>query len=165
MNHRLGWKGSNYQDESSSETVDRTFNVEIMNLAYSNPNYSLDFPNETCVPISGWSVIGRLTPKDKSLPSFLIRWDEKHNHVNVDMTPKKRGWEKETNGYTGHTLHQAKQFSGRSFALVIKIPEFDVIDAVISFNLARSNEFRAMINIRSTFSGIPFVIQKNSLGD
>src|SRR3990170_3233341 len=51
-------------------------------------NYEIIVRSETRITATGLLVVAELRPKQATLglPSFLFRWDEQANHLNVDPT-------------------------------------------------------------------------------
>jgi hypothetical protein len=149
------WKGSSYKAKGQSETASKVFNVKV-NVNYLNPQYDIDIPQENKITDQGLLLVGKIVPKQHYLPQFSLRWDEKDNHLNVDILPKEIDWESENNGYIGHTLQKVNQSQGRAFSLIIKIPGQSVIDAIITLNLARDMEISESIGVHvSTSYDVP----------
>jgi hypothetical protein len=48
----------------------------------------------------------------------------------------------------GNSYLQKTQHPGRAFYLIIKIPSMDIIDAVISFNLAKAMGLKESIGVK-----------------
>jgi len=117
MNDKRGWKGSRYQDKGGSQAATKTFNIKI-ELNSLNPQYELEIPKEYTINEQGLLLVGKLIPKQPSLPQFSLRWDEKGNHLNVDIKPQEKDWEGETKGYKGHQPQKADQYPGRAFLLI-----------------------------------------------
>ena len=151
MNSKPHWKGARYQGKGGSQAATKVFNTKV-ELNYLNPQHELEILSENAITAQGLLLVGRLTPKQQSLPQFSLRWDEKCNHLNVDIEPKEKSWQSETNGYIGHQPNKSDMHPGRAFSLIIKTPTLDVINAVISFNLARDMGAIVSIAVRAAAS-------------
>ena len=140
MNKKHGWKGTRYQDKGGSQEASKVFNVKV-ELAYLNPDYELELLQDNKITEQGLLLCGKLKPKLTSLPKFLFRWDEKGDHLNVDMIPDEGyhdDWQNETHGYKGHRPQKARDCPGRAFNLLITTPNLKVFNGVISFNITRN---------------------------
>ena len=133
------WKGSRYQEKGFSQEANQVLNIKV-ELEYLNHDYDLELLHANNITEQGLLLCGKLKPKLPSLPEFCFRWDEKGDHLNVDMIPCegcKDDWKNETHGYKGHRPQKTSDRSGRAFNLLIATPNFKVLEGVISFNLAR----------------------------
>jgi len=151
MNDKPHWKGARYQEQGGSRAATKVFNTKV-ELTYLNPQYELEILPESTITDQALLLVGRLTPRQESLPHFSLRWDEKCDHLNVDMIPQEESWQSETKGYKGHRPQKTDKHPGRAFLLIIKTPTLDVIDAVISFNLAREVSATVSIGVSATAS-------------
>jgi hypothetical protein len=133
---RPRWKGARCQGTGGSRAATKVFDTKVQ-VNYLSPRYKLDMLSENQITSQGLLLLGRVIPEEKGLPQFTIRWDEKSNHLNVDIMPEEECWQSETNGYKGHEPARMAQYPGRAFSLIIKTPKLDVIDAVIFFALTR----------------------------
>ena len=136
MNQRMGWKGAHYQDKGGSQAASKAFNIKV-ELNFLNTEYDLEVFPESNITKQGLLFIGKIKPRQPSLPEYLLRWDEKNNHLNVDMIPEENFWKSETQGYKGHLPEKAVDHVGRAFSIVITTPKLRIIDGVVSFSLAR----------------------------
>jgi hypothetical protein len=143
---RRGWKGSRYKDEAHAEEASKVFNIRAQ-FNYLNPQYELEILQDNTIDEQGLLAVGTLKPRQQGLPQFTIRWDEKGNHLNIDMNPPDKDWEREKNGFKGHLPQKTQQLPGRAFALIIQTPSLSVIDAAISFNLAFDVRDRVTIGV------------------
>ena len=139
MNKKRGWKGARYQGIGFNQEANKVFNVRV-ELAYLNPDYDLELLQNNKITDQGLLLCGKLKPKLSSLPEFLFRWDEKGDHLNVDMIPDEGcqdDWKSETNGFKGHRPERTSDRPGRAFKLLITTPNLKVFNGIISFDLAR----------------------------
>lgn len=139
MKDRNGWKGARYQDKGSSQQASKVFNIKY-ELDYLNPDYELEILLDNKITEQGLLLCAKLKPKRASLPEFWFRWDEKDDHLNVDMRPDegfRDNWQNETHGYKGHRPERVSDRHERAFNLLITIPNLKVFNGVISFHLAR----------------------------
>jgi len=150
MQNKPRWKGARCESEGFSQAATKVFNTRVEINSLDN-EYDLEIPMNT-ITDQGLLIVGGLIPKRSDLPSFTLRWDEKADHLNVDMSPQEKDWEIEINGYKGHRLQKSTSHDGRAFVLIIKTPTVNVIDAIISFNLARDICATASIGIHGSAS-------------
>lgn len=136
-NDKPRWKGARFQSNQQSQAAIKVFNINKIEVNYLNPQYKLDIEPDYAITDQGLLLVGKLMPTQQSLPSFSLRWDEKDDHLNVDILPEDNCWQNETKGYKGHRPQKTDQYPGRAYALIVKTPTLNVVDAIISFNLAR----------------------------
>jgi hypothetical protein len=152
-NNKSSWNGCRYQSNGESRTTRKVFNINV-ELNYLNEQYSNNnIPKESYIDSEGKSLlrVGKIVPKSANLPTFYLRWDEKGNHLNIDMEPNQDGWEQEKKGYKGHRINKMIDRSGNVFHVIIQIPSIDVVfDAIISFNLQREEVLGASIGLDSS---------------
>lgn len=146
---RRGWKGARYQENGSSREASKVFKIKV-DPVYRNPDYDLELFPEGEITEQGLLLCGKLKPQQPLLPEFWIRWDEKGDHLDVDMKSDEGcqdDWENETHGYKGHRPQKASDRLGRAFNLLITIPDLKVFEGVISFNLARGVKATVTIGV------------------
>jgi len=133
------WKASRYDDEKGGGREASQVIHPNIDLIYLHPSYQLIEFNENTITNQGLLLVGKIVPKQTGLPEFLLRWDEKDGHLNIDIAPSTKYWRSETHGYKGHTPLKTKNLNGRIFLLNITTPEIGtVVDGTISFGLGRS---------------------------
>jgi hypothetical protein len=96
-------------------------------------------------------LVGKLKPKISSLPEFWLRWDEKKEELDVDMygdSKHKEDWINSRNGYEGHHTKKVTG-GGRDFKVSIKIPNVNVFQGVLGFNLERDLELIEKIKVHT----------------
>jgi hypothetical protein len=149
---RRGWKGARYQEKGSSREARKAFNIKV-DYVYLNPDYDLKPLQDNEITEQGLLLCGKLKPQQPLLPEFWIRWDEKGDHLNVDMQSDKGcqdDWENETHGYKGHRSQKASDRPGRAFNLLITTPDLKVFEGVISFNVARDVKATVTIGVHAS---------------
>lgn len=141
MNKKRGWKGARFKSEKGGMVARRVFNIKPIEV-HCNPDYNLELYQTNEITTEGLLLVGKLKPKISSLPEFWLRWDEKKEELDVDMhgdLKHREDWINSRNGYEGH--HTEKVTSGgRDFKVSIKIPNVNVFQGVLSFNLERDLE-------------------------
>jgi len=134
----------------------RAFNVSEQHT-FIHAEYDIVLDGAQIGP-TGLLVIARLKPKDDTmgtLPEFVIRWDEKDNHLDVDPLDvskvKERQFKKGTSGYYGH--HADKLDSGpRVFKANIEWHGQPIYHGEIRFNLSREAEARVVLELSASAS-------------
>ena len=152
MKGRQFWKRGRYQKKGYSREARAVFNIKV-EYRYLNPDYEFPPLQDNEITEQGLLLCGKLKPQQPLLPEFWIRWDEKGDHLNVDIKPDegcKDDWEKETNGYKGHLPQKASDCLGKAFNLLITTPDLKVFDGVISFNLARDVKATVSIGVHAS---------------
>jgi hypothetical protein len=137
MAAKKGWKGVNYVGEGSREKVEEAFNVTPMK-DHLDGDYELKYSKQVRTTDQGLLMVAELKPKTSSLPSFSIRWDQKGDHLNVDIRgvgQKEEGWFRNgKKGYSGHVATKAIG-QGRACYVDISIPSRHVFKGRFAFNL------------------------------
>jgi len=138
-----GWKGVTHTAKDSKSDVNRAFNTILVLEHLDDDYYTPWVPMESKTTEQSWLVVGGLEPKRADLPRFSFRWDEKDQHVNVDIDgvtkTEKELFEQGKNGYSGHRALKVEQ-DGRFFDIDIRIPSKHVFKGRIHFNLGFSEE-------------------------
>jgi len=132
------------------------FNVSERHT-FIHPEYDIVLDGRQIGP-TGLLVIARLKPKNArtgTSPEFVLRWDEKDNHLDVDPVDVSRAEEsqfkKGTSDYYGH--HADKLRSGpRVFEANIEWHGQPVYHGEIRFSLAREAETRVAIGLSTSAS-------------
>jgi len=88
------------------------------------------------------------------LPSFVVRWDDKQNTIDVDLEgnpAERQGFKFERNGYRGH--HPATiSVEPRVFEVDIQLPKRKVYEALLTFNVGRSVTLAETLRFKAEFS-------------
>jgi hypothetical protein len=109
---------------------------------------------------TGPLIIARLKPKDTrigTLPTFVFRWDERDNHLDVDPVNVSEAetsqFKDGTGGYCGH--HTVKFSSNlRTFAADIGWRAERIYQGQITFNLARNVKCDVAVGVSTSVSVI-----------
>jgi|GEM_PF-3074736 len=132
------------------------FNVSERHT-FIRPAYEIVLDGQQIRP-TGLLVIARLRPKNATittLPEFVLRWDEKDNHLDVDPVDASKAevskFKKGTSSYYGH--HAEKSQSGsRVFEANIGWHGYRIYQGEIRFNLARKTEATAVLGLSTSAS-------------
>jgi hypothetical protein len=124
---------------------------------FIHPEYDIILDGGQIGP-TGLLVIARLKPKNatiRTLPEFVLRWDEKDNHLDLDPVDvskaEKSQFKKGTSNYYGH--HAEKLRSGpRVFEVNIVWHGQPIYHGEIIFNLAREVEARVALGLSALAS-------------
>lgn len=137
----------------------RAFNVSERHT-FIHPEYDIVLDGEQIGP-TGLLVIARLRPKNatiRTFPEFILRWDEKDNHLDVDPVDVSKAEEsqfkKGTSNYYGHQASKLRS-NPRVFEANIGWHSQPVYHGEIRFNLAREAEVRVAIGL-STSASVSF---------
>ena len=108
----------------TTESIDPMFVAEVYE---SNPTTT-----------TGLTALFRVLSKEKSLPSFVIRWDDRDQTVDVDperfdAIPKSL-WKEERNGYSGHHAKKVSA-SPRVNQVELHIPGRLIFKGLLRFNI------------------------------
>jgi len=148
MSEKQGWKGARFKSDKEGMVARRVFNIKPIKVN-CNLDYNLELYQTNEISAEGLLLVGKLKPRISSLPEFWLRWDEKREELDVDMhgdIEHREDWINSRNGYKGH--HTEKMTSGgRDFKVSIKIPNVNVFQGILSFNLERDLELKEKVNI------------------
>lgn len=133
------WKGVDHKAKDAEGKVQKAFNIKA-DVQDLSQDYDLEFCRESVTTQQGLLVVARLKPRKASLPGFSFRWDEKPNHLNVDIHGVGKAEESQfrnsRQGYRGHIFPKTIG-QGRAFDVDIGTPSGDVFKGRIGLNLAR----------------------------
>jgi hypothetical protein len=148
MNKKRGWKGARFISEKGGMVARRVFNIKPIEV-HCNPDYDLELYETNEITAEGLLLVGKLKPKISSLPEFWLRWDEKREELDIDMRgdlKHREDWINSRNGYEGH--HTEEVTGGeRDFKVSIKMPNVNVFQGVLGFNLERDLEIIETVTI------------------
>jgi hypothetical protein len=141
---KVRWKGVNTKSKDSAGGIERAFNITVEKEDFLDPDYTLNiYPSESRTTDQGLLLVGSLEPRLGGFPRFSLRWDEKGQHLNVDIhgvsKAKRRAFINGTDGYSGHVCNKVKN-SGRLFDVDIHIPNRPIFKGIIRFNLAYNEQ-------------------------
>ncbi|MSR71603.1 MAG: hypothetical protein EXS50_02990 [Candidatus Taylorbacteria bacterium] len=121
--------------------VDKVSNLTIN--PFVSPEYILNIVNE---PLSetGLLVLFKIDPReDVSLPSFVARWDQNYETLDIDILNIEKGvatlFKGGKGGYEGHHPVRISQ-STRTYKVSIKLPTKDIFSGNVTFNINHGHE-------------------------
>jgi len=134
----------------------RAFNVSERHT-FIHTEYDMFLDGAQIGP-TGLLVIARLKPRNAAigtLPEFVLRWDEKDKHLDVDPVhvseAEERQFRRGTSGYYGH--HGDKLDSGpRVFEVNIGWHGQPIYHGEIGFSLGREVEARVALGLSASAS-------------
>jgi len=157
------WNSAKFKGDNFEQGALGAFNVSVQGGFYCDTDYILDLYKEPRTVPNGRLDIAELQRKDGSPPSFLFRWDEKVNQLDVDIRGVSRKiagrFEKGEGGYAGH--HPLKvQSDALIFEVDIYIPDKHIFNGCVKFNV--HHMAKAAIAIGHTASSGNIVIKKGN---
>jgi len=121
---------------SQPKRVGGSGKVSVLNSQYLDPEYEIVCRSDWKATPTGLVALIDITPKRKTLPSFILRWDSNFNTVDVDIRVdgknRKDLWDDPR--YVGH---HTTRIEGplRRFEVDIKIPGRDVFRGIVNIGL------------------------------
>jgi hypothetical protein len=98
----------------------------VMNARYLNPDYSSE-PCDGILTDTGNLDILKLIPKSGTGPYFIARWDQRPEHLDIDMhnAPNSaiRKFKNNKGGYGGHHTNRSTDPNKRIFDVKIQLPD------------------------------------------
>jgi hypothetical protein len=137
---------------SQPHRVDGSGKVDILNTEYLDAEYETVPQSDLKATPTGFVTIAQIVPKkDKTLPSFILRWDSNPETVDVDIyldgKNKKDFWDRP--GYCGHHPKRIKG-EGRKFEVNITIPERPIFKGVVNVGLLISVNLKVELELSDT---------------
>ena len=133
--------------------AESVFNIVPENL-YLDLDYSLRIVPISAVTRTGLLAVLRLQPTVPGLPSFVVRWDDKQNTIDVDLEGNvidREAFKLERNGYKGH--HPVTvSVEPRVFKIDIQLPRRKVYEARLTCNVGRSVSIAETLQFKVEFS-------------
>jgi hypothetical protein len=134
------WKGAKFDSENFEQGADGAFGISLQKVCYCDTSYALELYKEPRTAPNGRLDIAELRPKEGTLPSFLFRWDEKDNQLDVDIqgvsSTVKKCFKNGIGGYKGHHPQQVQsEGKGRIFEVDIRIPEKRIFHGCMTFGI------------------------------
>jgi len=137
IRNKFHWKGTKCKGDNFEQGADGAFNVSWQ-VCYRDKGYILERYKEPRTAPDGRLIIAKLRNKKGIPPSFLVRWDEKDDHLNVDikgvMDTEVESFEKGNGGYSGHCFKRIKA-DGSTFEVDIRIPDKQIFHGCVKFNI------------------------------
>ncbi|MFA5056174.1 MAG: hypothetical protein WC562_08430 [Dehalococcoidia bacterium] len=131
------WKGAKYKGDNFEQGADGAFNVSWQ-VCYCDKDYILEEYKERRTAPDGRLVIAELRNKEGVPPSFLFRWDEKDDHLNVDINGVTNtiaeSFKKGKGGYKGHCPKRRKS-ENTTFEVDIRILDKQIFHGYVKFNI------------------------------
>jgi len=151
------WKSAKFKGDNFEQGADGAYNVSAQEVCYCDASYILELYQEPRTAPNGRLVIAELRSKEGTPPSFLFRWDEKDNQLDVDIEDVpdtvKKCFKHGTEGYAGHRPRRV-QSDGRIFEINIRIPEKQIFHGYVKFNINHMAEATVSIGIKSIGSKV-----------
>lgn len=141
------WNGSILKGNTFTRQAKRAFGVQS-EVQYCHPQY--DFTVCAICEAEGRYplTIATLKPRDKTRPSFSLRWDPKGGHLNVDIkNVSQEVRELFKKGEQGYVDHRPKMVAEKVFYVKISIPTEDVFIGKISFKIHENIALRENVGI------------------
>jgi hypothetical protein len=125
------------QTNSRSGRVSKVSNLEV-NPTLIHPDYKSE-PCDGILSETGKLEILKVVPKSGDGPYFIARWDQRPEHVDIDMhgAPKSANKQFKANegGYSGHHTSRPTDPDKRLFDIKIQTPLGTIFDGTASFSL------------------------------
>lgn len=111
--------------------------VDILNTKYLDPDYEIISCSDQKATPTGLVTLIQISPKkDKTFPSFFLRWDSNPETIDVDIyldgKNRKDLWGRP--GYCGHHTKRIRG-EGRKFEVNITIPERNIFMGIVNIGL------------------------------
>ena len=117
---------------------------------YINPDFKLIILSINRITRTGLLVVAKLLSCDEKQPSFIFRWDNRADALDIDITkvdsPERRLFLDERPGYKGHHSVKASG-SDRSFHCDIAIGDTVYFKGLIGLTLSRELELLDSITV------------------
>jgi hypothetical protein len=129
------WNGSLLKGTGFTRQAKRAFDVQA-DVEYRHPEYVFKACPTCETEGRDPLIIATLEPRDKTRPSFSLRWDPKGGHLNVDIRnvsrQEKELFEEEKQGYIGHF---PRMVTKKLFDVQISTPKEKVFVGKIGFKI------------------------------
>jgi hypothetical protein len=132
--------------------AESAFNIVPQNR-YLDPDYSLRILPISAVTPTGLLAVLRLAPTVPGLPSFVVRWDDKQNTIDVDLegnASDREAFKLECNGYKGHHPSTVS-VEPRVFKIDIQLPGRKVYEACLPAMSAAVSRLQRHSTLRPSF--------------
>lgn len=139
-----------------------TTEVKVIKIDYLDCDYEIkEFPNNPATN-TGFVKIVQLFPKNLYLPTFIFRWDEKEEELDVDIYENRKINNKlwTLNGYRGHHT-KSIDGEGRVFETNISIPGKEIFKGRINLGLSIKQLLRDSIKIGASVDAKVIRANKN----
>ena len=126
--------------------------ARISNLKIAHKHIHPDYACEPCdgkLSETGKLELLKVMPKSGEGPFFIARWDQKPEHLDIDMKNATnsaiRSFKKNRHGYRGHHTMRASNPNERVFDVKIETPDGVIVDGTVSF----SNHYELFVERRA----------------
>ncbi|MBN8988642.1 MAG: hypothetical protein J0H42_10375 [Rhizobiales bacterium] len=99
-----------------------------------------DYRSEPCDGVlseTGKLEVLKVAPKSGHGPYFIARWDQKPEHLDIDMFGTTKNaiklFKAAKGGYSGHHTRQSADLNERRFHIRIEIPTGTIFDGIVKF--------------------------------
>jgi hypothetical protein len=110
--------------------------MKRINPTLIHPDYKLE-PCDGILSETGKLEVLKVVPKSGDGPYFIARWDQRGEHVDIDMhgAPKSaiKKFKANEGGYSGHRTRRTAVQSGRCYKIEIKTPRGMIFQGTVSF--------------------------------
>ncbi len=122
--------------------VDKIFNLKI-NKLFLHHEYKLKTPETISLSETGLLILFIIEPIENfDLPSFSARWDQNLETLDIDISNTTHKisilFKAEKEGYLGHHPKNISQ-NPRTYNVHIAIPQYEIFNSNISFNINRTH--------------------------
>lgn len=140
------------------QKIERTKNrsgrvSEVSNLQLTPNHIDSDYQSEHCDGVlseTGYLQVLKIVRKDGAGPSFVARWDQKAEQLDIDMHGGTNNAAKKfkggNDGYSGHHTSRSSNPNTRIFDVTIKTPGAVVFVGTVSFSVI----YQVMVTANST---------------
>jgi hypothetical protein len=101
-----------------------------------HPDYTSE-PCEGVLSETGKLEVLRIVPKAGNGPYFVARWDQKPEHLDIDMFGATKSANKlfkaGKSGYSGHHTRRTADLNERRFHIRIEMPTGTIFDGIVKF--------------------------------
>jgi len=120
---------------ASKGHVAKISNLEVVHNVI-HPDYTLE-PCDGQLSETGRLEVLKLVPKSGDRPYFTARWDQKPEHLDIDMHNASKtaikSFKKNKHGYRGHHTKRASAPDRRVFDVEIQTPDGAIFVGTVSF--------------------------------
>ncbi len=150
-------------DREKTKELANEARVDLVRLRHQSDAYELIVLNAR-ITDTGLLKAFQITPRDRAapLPSFIARWDEKENTVDLDPIEmsgtEARRFRAGAPGYSGHHTNRLASCDGRVFSVAIRTPNLGLVfDGDVAVGLTREVGLHETVRVEDSviFKVIP----------
>jgi hypothetical protein len=120
----------------------------VVKPRYVNPDYRSE-PCDGILTDTGKLEILKLISKSGAGPYFIARWDQRPEHLDIDMHYASKGairkFKNKKDGYGGHHTNRTTDPNKRIFDVKIELPDGVIFDGEVSF----SNTYEVKVSMHA----------------